>query len=281
MAINVEKAIQFVETNGDRFQKNYIRSLFGVNNLAMTLAELAKYQNPDGGWVRIDPDYEGTVSSITCTMGGFGKMERLQVQTCNLIDSSITYLKAVQKPSGMWDEPDAIIDFRPPRWYYPRLLNNRIWFTNGMLRYVISRAPKEEEMIRKARAYLRQFWDGTTFPGYEHNNWMGIVSFWNTGEPEDQKIWQGCLENLRRDIQNYDLADVVWTLESCAFLNLPKEEAVVAAALELLQAGQAGDGGFGTGYGEFQRADVTIEALDSLAHYGVIPRQLDFHCEEV
>ena len=236
------------------------------------MEKLAEYQNADGGWVKIDPDYEGTVSSITCTMGGFGKLERLKVDKSSLIDCSVSYLKQVQKSNGMWDEPDSIIDFNPPRWYYPRITNNRIWFTNGMLRYVISRKPEEHEMISKAREYLRTFWDGNRFPGYEHNNWMGIVSFFNGDKPVDKEIFHGCLDNLRKEIQEYDLADVVWTLESCYFIKMPSTEKTVEKGIDLLLAGQAEDGGFGTGYGEFQRADVTIEALDTLANFGIIPR---------
>lgn len=272
MAIHLEKAIQFVECNGNIFQRNYLRSLFGAKNLEVTLGKLAPYQNTDGGWIKIDPDYTGNVSSINCTMAGLGKLERLHVDISSLIDRSIEFLKKNQKINGMWDESNEIIDFQPPHWYYPRFTNNRIWFTNGILRYVISRKPKEQEMIGKARRYLRQFWDGKKFPGYDHNNWMGIVSFQNGDGPRDQEIRQGCLENLRREIRGYDLADVIWTLESCCFLQLPQREEAVANGLEVLMAGQAEDGGFCTGYGEFQRADITIEALDSLANYGVIPR---------
>ncbi|HEX2925151.1 MAG TPA: prenyltransferase/squalene oxidase repeat-containing protein [Ruminiclostridium sp.] len=280
MATHLEKAIQFVNNNGDSFQKNYFASLFGADNLQVTLEKLSEYQNPDGGWIRIDPDYQGTVSSITCTMGGFGKLERLNVEKSELINRSIAYLRQVQKATGMWDEPDEIISFNPPRWYFPRISDNRIWFTNGMLRYVISRKPEEKEMISNARQYLRPFWGGSSFPGYDHNNWMGIVSFSNSDCETDMDIYQGCLKNLRRDIRNYDLADVVWTLESCYFLKLPVDEEVVSAGIELLLSGQSEDGGFGTEYGEFQRADVTIEALDSLANYGVVPRRIDIFSGE-
>lgn len=277
MSVDIEKAFKFIEINGDEFQKNFLKCLFGENNLSNTLEELSKYQNSDGGWIKIDPDYIGTVSSITCTMAGFGKLERLKVAKSIIIDTSIDYLKKVQKPSGMWDEPTDIINFNIPRWYYPRIQNNQIWFTNGMLRYVISRGPEEQEMIKKARKYLRAFWNGHGFPGYQHNNWMGIVSFFNGDEDVDEGIYQGCLKNLRNNVEEYDLADIAWTLESCHFIGLTQDEAVVTKCLELLSSGQMDDGGFGTEYGSFQRADVTIEALDSLADYGLLPRRFTLH----
>lgn len=275
MSVNVEKAVQFINNHGNNFQLNYFRSLFGANNLGVTLQKLGEYQNTDGGWIQVDPDYTGNISSVLCTMAAFGKFERLKIEDSNLIDSSISYLEGVQKSTGAWDESDQIIDFDPPYWYYPRITNNRIWFTNSMLRYIVSRRPKEKEMIMNARNYIRPFWNGQKIQGYDHNNWMGIVSFYNGDNQIDHEIWNGCMENIRRQIRGYDLADVVWTLESCYFLNLTQTEEVVATGIELLLSGQGEDGGFCTQYGALQRADVTIEALDTLANYGVIPRGQD------
>lgn len=271
MPLRVDEAVEFINAFGSEFQKNYYRTLFGDSNMDQTLKHLEKFQNTDGGWVQIDPDYNGSVSSVVCTMTAFGKLERLKIIDSPLIDRSKEYLQKIQGADGCWDEPDEILDFDPPYWYYPRIKENKIWFTNGMLRYIISRCP-DEDMITKAKKYLKTFWLGDKFPGYDHNDWMGIVSFFNSKDSNEQLIWDTCLNNLKKNINRYDLADVIWTLESCYFINLPKHEPVVEKALHLLMDGQLEDGGFGTGYGEFQRVDATIEALDSLANYGMITR---------
>lgn len=272
MHLRIHEAVKFIQTFGDEFQKNYYSSLFGNSNIDKTLMHLGKFQNEDGGWFQIDPDYKGTVSSITCTMAAFGKLERLNIRESPLIEKSKLFLQKNQKKNGLWDEPVEILNFDPPHWYYPRINENQIWFTNGMLRYVISRCPEEEDMIKSAREYLKLFWLGNRFPGYAHNDWMGIVSFFNCKDLNEQLIWENCLNNIKNKIHRYDLADVVWTLESFYFIGLTKDEPVVKKALQILMDGQLEDGGFGTGYGEFQRVDVTIEALDSLANYGIIPR---------
>lgn len=271
MFLRINEAVKFINTFGNEFQKKYYRSLFGNYNIDQTIMYLEKFQNADGGWFQIDPDYKGTVSSITCTMTAFGKLERLNIMKSPLIDKSMQYLQKNQKWDGLWDEPVEILDFDPPYWYYPRIKENQIWFTNGMLRYVISRCP-DEDMIKRAKNYLKSFWLGDRFPGYDHNDWMGIVSFFNSEDPSEKLIWENCLNNLNKNISRYDLADVIWTLESCYFIGLSKNEPIVKKALKILREGQLDDGGFGTGYGEFQRVDVTIEALDSLANYGIIPR---------
>ncbi len=271
MPIHLKKAIQFVNNNGNSFQTNYLKSLLGGTNLKETLQGLAQFQNEDGGWIGLDSDYTGNVSSITCTMLGLGKLERLRVDSGSLIHSTIAYLKRTQKARGMWDETPDILDFCPPSWYYPKSTKNQIWFTNGILRYIVSRKPEEHDMIARARDYLRSFWDGNGFPGYDHNNWMGIVSFYNSNETLDREIWLTCLENVRKNIHKYDLADINWVLESLAFIKLQQNEPAAEKGLKLLMDGQASDGGFNTEYGKEHRVDTTIEALDMLAKYQVIP----------
>lgn len=273
MHINVDKAIQFVELNGNAFQKNFLKCVLGGDYLEDALKELAYYQNPDGGWIRLDPDYVGDISSITCTMAAFSRIERLNVKSCSLIDTTMNYLNMVQKKNGMWDEPRKIVTFDIPKWYCPQIKENQIWFTNGTLRYIISRKSEEIEVIKKARSYLRTFWDGQKFPGYEHNNWMGIVSFANSNDENDEEIYKGCLKNLRENMSTYDLADILWALESCALLKLPDTEEAVQIAIENIIKGQLDDGSFATAYGDEQKVDLAIEALDSLANYGVIVRK--------
>lgn len=275
MNIKVESAIKFIFKYGNKFQKAYTACLFGKNNLPETLSLLEKYQNKDGGWFGLDPDYKGRRSSITCTMLALAKYERLNITDCEGILKTGEYLKNMQKKEGFWDESPGLLLYTIPPWYYPRLLKNQIWFTIGILRYLVSRKPEETEIINAARAYLRKYWKNGAFPGYEHPNWMGIVSFSNSKIKEDQMIYEGCLKNLEENIDNYDIADVAWTLESYVFLKLPKNSLGVSKAIEILGNGQREDGGFGTIYGQIQRVDVTIEALDSLAAYGEVPRSLN------
>lgn len=275
MKINVENAIKFIFKYGNEFQKAYTACLFGKDNLPETLSLLEKYQNKDGGWFGLDPDYQGRKSSITCTMLALAKYERLNITDCPGLWGTVEYLKNTQKKDGSWDESPGLLLYTIPPWYYPRLLKNQIWFTNGTLRYLISRKPEESEIINAARTYLRKYWKDGKFPGYAHQNWMGIVSFSNSEEKEDRLIYEGCLKNLESDLDTYDMADVAWTLESYVFLKLPKKSAGVSKAIGLLINGQREDGGFGTIYGQTQRVDVTIETLDSMAAYGEVPRALE------
>lgn len=277
--MNAKNALKFIFEFGNDFQKAYTACLFGAKNRKETLELLRTYQNKDGGWYGLDPDYTGNVSSITCTMLGFSKFERLHISDCPEISQTVRYLKKEQKRNGSWDESPKLLHDSIPAWYYPRLLNNQLWFTNGTLRYLISRKPDETEMIEAARNFLRMYWKNGRFPGYVHMNWMGIVSFSNSAQEMDRDIYEGCMKNLESELDSYDFADVAWTLESYVFLKLPKKSPGVYKAIGILENGQQEDGGFGTSYGQIQRVDVTIEALDSMASYGEAPRNLDI--EEV
>lgn len=280
MAFDLDKALHFITSNGNGFQKNYLKSLFGNPNLEDTLEYLSKFQNSDGGWIGLDTDYIGKASSITCTMIALGKFERLQLSSGNLIDSTIAYLKKEQKQRGLWDESIGVLESQPPDWYYPKTSKNQVWFTNGILRYVISRKPQEQEMISKARGFLRSYWEEKGFPGYEHNNWMGIVGFYSSEEPMDHDIYKKCMENVRNRIHEYDFSDVNWALESLMSLKFPKTDPIVIEGIEILKSAQAEDGGFITEYGDLHRVDTTIDALDTFAFYGVIPRSIELASSE-
>lgn len=274
MAVEFKGAIQFINHNGSDFQKNYFKFLFDVGNLEVTLKYLADFQNKDGGWFGIDPDYEGKSSSVVCTINAMGKFERLGVCAGKVFDDSISYLKRAQKDTGRWDESIEVLDSLPPAWYYPKTKINQIWITNGVLRYFISRKPEEKDLITKARAFLRKFWDGTCFPGeYEHNNWLGIVSFHDAEIDLDRDIYNGCMNNLKKEIKVNDLADVCWAMESLMYLNISNEDYIIQESLRRLDGGQADDGGFTTKYGSAHRVETTIEALDTMAHYDQAVRQ--------
>lgn len=276
MAINVDGITKFITENGNKFQREYYRCLFGAKNLPMVIKFLSEYQNKDGGWYKLDPDYTGTASSITCAMQGLAKYERLSISDAVGIERTIKYLKSVQKSRGNWDESNQVLDDNVPAWYYPHILNNQIWFTNGITRYIVSRKPEEVEMIEKARGYLRTQWTKEGFPGYDHNDWMAIVTFHGSEDELDIEIYSTCLNNIRNNIGNYDIADVAWALESFVHLRMPKTEEAVQKAISILKSAQTEDGGFGTTYGSLQRVDVTIEAVDSLANYNEFPRYINF-----
>lgn len=274
MTIDLKAAVQFINENGNDFQKSYLKTLFGIGSLEQTLKYMSAYQNVDGGWTGIDADYVGECSSMVCTIIALWKFECLDVNTGEMFDATISYLKKEQKPSGGWGEPLGILDAHPPPWYYPKILINVIWITNALLRYLLSRKPEEVEMISKAKAFVRKFWEGDCFPGgYKINNWMGIVSFHDADNAEDKDIYHGCMKNLRSEIKELDMGDICWVLNSFMYLGTSQEDSIIQEGLRQIEDKQASDGGFPTIYGDHQRVDTAINALESLAHYNQAVRQ--------
>ena len=266
--INIQRAVRFVKENGTGFHQSSLRFKAGAAGAPCVLENLSACHNRDGGWIGVDADYTGDISSITCTITGLRILDRLKIGSCPMLDATIQFLKRNQKAGGYWDEPVGILEFDIPNWYIPKYKLNQIWLTSGVLRYLTTLAGTETEMIAKAKNYLRSQWDGERFPGYAHNSWMGMVSFYKSADGSGREIWDNCLQNVTREITAYDIADVVWALESCLAIGLGREHRAVAAGLGVLLSVQDDDGGFITSYGASHRADVTVEILDILHQYG-------------
>lgn len=274
MSFNVDKAIEFVFQNGNAFQQVYFKALFERNLVEHALLSLARYQNDDGGFFGLDSDYNGKASSITCTMIALSKLERLGLDSGVLYDATIAYLQREQKKKGFWDESYKVLESQPPKWYYPKYMINQVWFTNGILRYLVTKRNINQDMLEKAQSFLRSHWNGSSFPGYDHNNWMAVVGFHNSDQMIHRQITESCMYNLINHISEYDLGDINWVLESMMSMQISSSHPVVVQGLELLENGQREDGGLSTSYGELHRVDTTIDALDTLAFYNRIQRKI-------
>jgi hypothetical protein len=270
MKIEIDKAFAFIDTNGTDFQKSWLRSIVWKIDLDKTLSYIQEFQNPDGGFQGIDPDYKGTASSVTCTMIALKKLEYLNVRKHEIIDKIRNYLSYAQRREGFWDENNLMLQSSVPKWYIPRYKPNQIWYTNGLLRYIMSFFPEEKEMIHNAKNFLKENWNATKFRGYYHNNYMAIIGFSEWEDDLEQRIYKECMNNILEAIHTYDYYDAIWAIQSLEFLGLQETEDIVEKSLNLIMDSQMEDGGFKSLYGMNQRVEATIESIASLIHYNKI-----------
>lgn len=268
--MNVNKAIEFIEQNGTPFQKSWFQSVMYGKKIEETLQYIESFQNTDGGFIKIDPDYKGTISSVTCTMIALKKLEFMNVKEHEILDRIKKYLKAVQRKEGFWDEESDIVQKKIPKWYYPKYRVNQIWFTNGLLRYIKVFFPEENEMIALAKKFLLDNWENEKFRGYYHNNYMAVVGFSDWTNQKEQEIYTKCMDNLYYGISAYDYYDAIWAIQSLVDLGIEQEDKVVKKALSIIYDSYMEDGGFQSNYGLEQRVDATIASLATLVHYGKI-----------
>lgn len=267
---NLEAAIEFVKKNGEPFEQNFLYSLSDKKYYLEFEKQLSVYQNEDGGWTRLDADYKGNISSITCTIMALSKLNSLGMHG-TLYEKTLNFLRSSQWDEGFWDEHEGIVQFNPPRWFYPNNLDNRIWFTNGLIRYLISLNCQDNELINSGKQFIRKYWCGNRLKGYGHNNWMAIVTFDEEKTALDKEIKQNCLNNLWDEAEGFDLFNLIWTMESFISLKMSITEPIVQRFFELVkQKGQSKDGGFDTDSGAQHRVDLTNRIIYTCLKFGLI-----------
>jgi len=274
---DLQALVNFVQQNGESFERSFLYSLVDRKYCEDFTEQIKTYQNDDGGWVRLDADYKGTVSSITCTIMALSKLNCLNLRN-ELYEKTYMYLKNCQHAEGFWDESREIMQFMPPSWFYPNNENNKIWFTNGLSRYLISLRCDDQELLSKARNYVKQFNTESGIQGYDHNNWMGIVTFDGQGDPVSNDIKEKSMKNLYDKCKDFDCYNLLWALESLISLNLGLDNPVVKKFWDLLQQCKQGeDGGFYTEAGDQHRVDLADRILYTSLKLGVVtPEEIKF-----
>lgn len=267
---NIEAAIDFVKKNGESFEYSFLNAMANKKYIPEFTKNMMVYQNQDGGWTRMDPDYKGNVSSISCSLIALSKFNSVGIEE-SCYEKTLNYLRRTQKEEGYWDESEEVMDSHPPRWFYPNNPENHIWFTNGVVRYLTSLRCKDHQLIKRAKAFLRRHWKDQSFKGYRHNNWMGAVTFSEEEMPIDTVIKNQCLNNLWNDAESYDLFDLLWAMESLISLNKDMDDPIVQRFYRLIQQKkQLDDGGFETEFGEQHRVELANKIIFTYLKLGLI-----------
>ena len=65
--VNTDKAISFVQASGDRVLSAMALFVAGKMDIGRALDAIKAYQRDDGGWTKVDKDFQGDLSIITAT----------------------------------------------------------------------------------------------------------------------------------------------------------------------------------------------------------------------
>lgn len=265
-----DKLINYIKKYGDRYEQLFFDTLLHKSEDSEFAEAISKYQNSDGGWTRIDADYTGDISSVTCTIAALSKLNNLKIGGCLLLNT-MDYLKNIQNSTGFWDENLRIIKFLPPGWLYPLNNDNRAWFTNGVLRYLKEFLCQNITFMEKGRAYLKEYYDGDYLKGHPQNKWMSIVTFSGSDHGEDKEIVNSNLTYLEDHCAHYDLYDLLWIMESFITLEMSGSDLIVQKFLKRIrQYKQNDDGSFTTKYGIQHQVDLGNRLLYCYHKYGFI-----------
>ncbi len=271
-AIDVKKAIQFVNNSGDPGLKAMAAYVNGGMSKDQVLGTLAAYQNADGGWTKTDKDMMGDISAISTTWVGLQWLLWIGAAGSSMLEKTIEYIRQAQKSDGSWDEPEEIRNFNPPWWMLPGRYENQLWLTSAVCCKLKELDRERDVQFNRALDFLRAGWDGKRFPVFIHTHWMAMPLFYmaNTGSHQDQEIVRGCAQFLYDAIESHKVDPG----DNCAIAYASRMtqgigDDLYSSALENVLANQLEDGGWKTNYGEKHRASFTVDALFLLKKVGL------------
>lgn len=266
--MNVEKAIAYVQTQGDAVEQARLAAiLWDEPPPKAALRELAALQKPDGGfayWVR-------EVSSVCDTAYVLQWFNDLRVCRGPMVDPACQFLLDRQQEDGGWDEVEAVRALNPPEWMIPGRIETRVWLTaycaHVLIRFGYAEAPGTycptdfllahcDETGRLA-GYLRATWDA-----------LPMLAFYPGPDPASCHRAVSVVEaNFSPDWEGSYLA---WLLCCLLDAGLPADHPLVARCLADLEHKQRPDGGWEPEEGEEYAVNATVAALRALKGYGLI-----------
>ncbi len=254
----------FVHDHGSPLMRALADHALGRADAGLPLNKLLVFQNPDGGWRGLDSDMKGALSTISQTWVGLKWLHWLRSPDSSAVDRTVDFLMRSQRLDGYWDEPDEILKHEPPRWMIPGDCANRLWLTAATYSRLLLLSREADVRFEAALDFLRGGWEGERFPVYNHTHWVSLVVFGLLDRPTriDREIFNGCLRFLEDALaeDRVDPFDVTEIARDALHVGPPAAQ-LVESALPRLLTGQAGDGGWTTGYGDRHRPKGTVEAM--------------------
>lgn len=272
--VDVDGARHYLEQHGTPLQQTLGRYAIGEATAGDVIAALAPYQQPDGGWTGLDPDCPAGVSVMSCTWLALQYLRWISADQHPLLDSTADFLAAHQHADGYWDEPDAITAHNPPPWMQPGERKNRVWLTAAVARMLMETGHETQVYFGRALTYLTRAWDDGVFQGKQtflHPLWMMLPLFHTGGQPDDQRIVDGCHTRLLAAVEFGELDPMDVTAVAHAALNTryTGNKLYIAARDRVLEYQQP-DGGWTTDYGAAHRPNATVDALMLLRWGGLL-----------
>lgn len=273
--VNVARALRFVAAHGSEALQALAEVAVGERAPDQAVDALRPYQQADGGWAGIDPDYPAGVSLVAQTWLGLQWLVYVRPAGADLRDRTEAFLAQTQQPDGGWDEVDAIRTGDAPAWMQPGVSANRLWLTAAAACKLSELGAEPAVRFDAALDYLRAGWDtqARRFRSGIHSHWMALPLFYRHGPRAeiDSAIMAGCRDRLyplvdRAALDPLDVIAVAYGAQLC------DEFAVELAllAVDRVIGYQQADGGWPTGYGDGYRALATVDALFVLRAAGVI-----------
>lgn len=261
--------LAFIDTAGGEMERARLRGLLGRTRPdAKAVLTLEARQNTDGGFPH--GLVQGRPSTIRATATALAWLEDLGLRGGPLVDRALTFLLAVQRPDGSWDEPPGVLRYGPPAPLIPGDPRVRALST-ALAAYWLVRMRYGGDAISRAVAYLRarQAPDGR-FLGFLRTTWLGTALF-RLVEGEDSACAGRGLEALAAvDADRWHPGALAEMLACLAEVGVPENLPLIARSLARLRSLARFDGSWLSEDGDVSPAELTLRALGALLLYGAV-----------
>ena len=251
--MNREKAIQFVQSNGNNVELARLRYLLAGEQPSLPIIEeLFSGQQEDGGFA---PFWAPGYSAIDATCYRLAQAEQLGLgETEPAVVDAVRCLLWRQGKDGRFGEDAAVADSAPP-WAAPGDLAAELYLTANAgfwLAFFDFAAAAQQ-----SAAYLASHLDEKIhkLPSFAQTQWLACGLAWKLG-----------LEELVDQLASHLYAhlpqtagELAWMLVTLHSVHFPADSSVVAAGSARLAEMQAADGRFPSDEG--QDVHTTLEAL--------------------
>ena len=261
--------LAFIDTAGGEMERARLRGLLGRTRPdAKAILTLEARQNIDGGFPH--GLTQGRPSTIRATATALAWLDDLGLRGGPLVDRALTFLLAVQRPDGSWDEPPGVLRYGPPAPLIPGDPRVRALST-ALGGYWLARIRYGGDAISRAVAYLRtrQAPDGR-FLGFLRTTWLATALF-RLVEGEDSATAGRGLEALAAvDTDRWHPGALTGMLACLAEVGVPENLPLITRSLARLRNLARLDGSWLSEDGDVAPVELTLRALRALLLYGAV-----------
>ncbi len=263
------RTLAFINGAGNEIERARLRGLLGCARPdAKAVLTLEVRQNLDGGFPH--GLVQGRPSTIRATAQALAWLEDLSLHGGPLVERSLTFLLAIQRPDGSWDEPPGVLRFGPPPQQIPGDPRVRILST-ALAGYWLARTRYGGDAVTRAVAHLREHQgpDGR-FMGFLRTTWLGAALFMFVEGGESASAARGLEALAAVDAGRWHPGALAGMLGCLATAEVSADRPFITRGLARLGSLARPDGSWLSEDGDASPVETTLRALRALVLYGAV-----------